>query len=65
MREDEVALIDHTAGVVRPERSVKAFLENAEKHGAKILYHTKVIGWKETLDGVEVSLDDGTVILGK
>ena len=52
MRPDEVALIDHTAGVVRPEKSVKAFLENSEKHGAKILYHTTVTGWKETEDGV-------------
>ena len=48
MRENEVAVVDHTAGIVRPERSVRAFCDNAEKHGAKMLYNTKVVGWDES-----------------
>ena len=65
MRENEVALIDHTGGVVRPERSVRAFCEHAEKHGAQMLYNTKVAGWKELESGVIVTLEDGRTCLGE
>ena len=64
MRENEVALVDHTAGVIRPEKSIIAFSDNAEKHGAKILYDTKVTGWSENQNGIEVCLEDGTVVEG-
>ena len=65
LRENEVAIVDHTAGIVRPERSVRAFLDHAEKHGAKILYNTKVINWSESEDGVTVTLEDGTICTGE
>ena len=65
MRENEVAVVDHTAGVVRPERSVRAFCDNAEKHGAKMLYNTKVVGWDESANGVTVTLEDGRVCEGE
>ena len=65
MRKNEVAIIDHTAGIVRPERSVRAFCDNAEKHGAKIIYNTKVMGWDESANGITVTLEDGTVCEGE
>ena len=65
MRENEVALVDHTGGVVRPERCVRAFCEHAEKYGAQMLYNTKVIGWEESESGVKVTLEDGTTCHGE
>ena len=65
MRDNEVALVDHTGGVVRPERSVKAFCDHAEKHGAKMLYNTRVTGWEESDSGVIVTLEDGTTCHGE
>ena len=65
MRENEVAIVDHTAGVVRPERSVRAFCEHAEKYGAKMLYNTKVVGWSESETGVTVTLEDGSICQGE
>ena len=37
LRENEVAIVDHSSGLVYPEENVKAFLAHAEKHGATIL----------------------------
>ena len=65
MRENEVAIVDHTAGVVRPERSVRAFCEHAEKYGAEMLYNTKVVGWSESETEVTVTLEDGSICQGE
>ena len=65
LRKDEVAIVDHTGGIVRPERCVRAFLDHAQKHGAKILFNTKVTSWNESQDGVTVILEDGTICLGE
>ena len=56
LRENEVALIDHSAGIIYPEQSVKTFLDHAEKHGATILENSRVMSWVEMETGVRVVL---------
>ena len=62
LREDEIALVNHKAGLVYPEQSVKTFLAHAEKHGAKILENSKVLSWTELDDGVRIVLEGGTIV---
>ena len=37
VRKGEAVLVDHSAGIIFPEDSVKTFLKHAEKNGANIL----------------------------
>ena len=62
MKENEVAFIDHAAGLVYPEQCVKTYLAHAEKHGAKILENTRVISWEELPDRVRVYLEGGMIV---
>ena len=62
LRQNEVALVDHSAGIVYPEQSVKTFLEHAEKHGARILENSRVMSWTEMEAGVRIVLRDGTIV---
>ena len=62
LRENEIALVNHGAGLVYPEQSIKTFLTHAEKNGAKILENSKVLSWTELDDGVRIVLEDGSII---
>ena len=62
LRENEVALVDHSAGIVYPVQNIKTFLEHAEKHGAKILENSRVMSWTENENGVRIVLKDGTIV---
>ena len=62
LRKNEVAIVDHTSGLVYPEENVKAFLSHAEKHGATILENARVMSWTELKDCVRIALFDGTIV---
>jgi sarcosine oxidase len=50
-RDDEVALFEAQAGFVRPETTVGAHLQLAQRHGAELRYHTAVLRWRATPGG--------------
>ncbi len=54
-----VALFDPAAGFLRPERCVKAHLDLAAKHDARLLFDTRVQSWESTETGVSVHTTDG------
>ncbi len=49
-----VALYDPSAGFLRPERCVRAHLDVAVKHGARLLFDSRVIDWSADERGVQV-----------
>ncbi|NDE14481.1 N-methyl-L-tryptophan oxidase [bacterium] len=58
---DWEVLFEEDAGFLRVEECVKAHSDMAEKHGARILYNTKVTSWESTGHGpVRVMTSAGT-----
>lgn len=51
---DEVALYEAKAGFVRPERTVLAQLELADRHGADLRFQEPMLAWEPVGDGVRV-----------
>ncbi|GAA2695627.1 N-methyl-L-tryptophan oxidase [Actinoplanes palleronii] len=51
---DEVALYEAKAGFVRPERTVLAQLELADRHGAELRFQEPMLSWEPAGDGVRV-----------
>lgn len=49
-----MALYDPAAGFLRPERCVRAHLDLAERHGARLHFNTPVVDWSVDETGVEV-----------
>ncbi|HZC43845.1 MAG TPA: N-methyl-L-tryptophan oxidase [Acidobacteriaceae bacterium] len=47
-RPDEVAVWEHNAGFVRPERAIQACLQQATRHGAMLHFNEPVSGWEVT-----------------
>jgi sarcosine oxidase len=61
--DDEVALYEEVAGIVRPERAIATWLENAASSGAELRFDAPVTGWRATADGdvtVEVAGEEIT-----
>ncbi|MGO1052151.1 N-methyl-L-tryptophan oxidase [Crossiella sp. CA198] len=56
---DEVALYEEKAGFVRPEATVGAHLDLADKAGAELHYHEPVLDWTSTATGVQVRTEAG------
>jgi sarcosine oxidase len=56
----DVALYEATAGFARPELTVRAHLELAEKHGATLQFGEPVLDWQQTGTGVRVSTGRGS-----
>ncbi len=59
LRPGEIALLDHHAGFVRPERAVVAAVSVARALGATVLPHTRVTAVDSDADGVVVRTADG------
>jgi sarcosine oxidase len=60
---DDVALHEANAGFVRPEETVRAHLEGADRRGADLRFHEPVRRW-ETSNGVRVETDKGSYTAG-
>lgn len=59
---DEVALLEKDAGVLDPERAVRAHLQQAEASGAETRFGVAMESWHVTDKGFELRLSDGTHI---
>jgi sarcosine oxidase len=62
---DEVALYEDNAGFVRPELTVTAHLELADRHGAELHFDEPALRWTATPDGVRVETADGSYTAGE
>jgi sarcosine oxidase len=56
---DDIAIWEPRAGVLRPERAVRAALRVARRHGATIATDEAITGWRATPDGVTVTTARG------
>jgi sarcosine oxidase len=57
---DEIALFEPDAGVLDPERAIRAHLQLAETLGAKMRFGVVMESWHATGKGFEIRLSDGT-----
>ncbi|WP_432985532.1 N-methyl-L-tryptophan oxidase [Dactylosporangium sp. CA-233914] len=64
-RDDEVALFEPNAGVLRPEAAVEANLALAARHGADLRFHEPVDAWAEHAGHVSVRTASGTYEAGQ
>src|SRR6266568_7652520 len=60
-RPDWIALLEHRAGMLFPERCVRAFLSLARNGGADLRLNETVTGWRRTNDGVSIDTSLGTI----
>ena len=61
----DIALFEAKAGFARPELTVQAHLDLAEKAGAALRFGEEVIEWSETARGVTVRTAAGTYTAGQ
>ncbi|BDM69061.1 N-methyltryptophan oxidase [Streptomyces nigrescens] len=59
-KDDEVALYEARAGLVRPENTVAAHLQLATRRGADLHYEEPVTRWEPYRDGVRVHTPENT-----
>ncbi|MFJ6127868.1 N-methyl-L-tryptophan oxidase [Streptomyces griseoviridis] len=64
-QDDEVALYEEKAGLVRPEEMVTAHLELAARQGAELRFHEPMSHWEPHRDGVRVHTADHTYTAGQ
>ncbi|KMO75136.1 N-methyl-L-tryptophan oxidase [Mycolicibacterium chlorophenolicum] len=64
-RPGDVALYEAKAGFARPEMTVQAHLDLAEKAGATLQFGEEVLEWAEAADGVTVRTAAGTYTAGQ
>ena len=64
-REDWVALLEHRAGMLFPERCVRAFLSQARSRGATLRLNETVTGWAPANNGISINTTRGKVTAGK
>ena len=62
---DEVALLEKDAGVLDPERAVRAQLKLAEAAGAEARFGVSMESWHATNGGFEIRLSDDTQIFAR
>jgi sarcosine oxidase len=65
LQPDEVALFEPDAGVLDPERAVRAHLKVASDAGAQLDFGVTMKRWEPSRDGVEIHLDNGQTIRAK
>ncbi|MFD8546505.1 N-methyl-L-tryptophan oxidase [Streptomyces sp. NPDC059649] len=63
--DDEVALYEPRAGLVRPENTVAAHLQLATRRGADLHYEEPVTRWERYRDGVRVHTPENTYTAGQ
>jgi sarcosine oxidase len=61
----DIALYEANAGFARPELTVQAHLDLAEKAGATLRFGEEVLEWSQTSAGVTVRTGDGTYTAGQ
>ncbi|MEE1753792.1 N-methyl-L-tryptophan oxidase [Streptomyces sp. SP18CS02] len=61
---DDVAVFDPDSGFVQPEQTVRVQLELAEKHGATLHFHERVLSVTEDARGAVVRTDRDTYHVG-
>jgi sarcosine oxidase len=61
----DIALYEAKAGFARPEMTVQAHLDLAERAGATLLFGAEVTDWTATADGVRVTTEAGTYTAGQ
>jgi sarcosine oxidase len=59
-RPGDIALYEPKSGFARPELTVRAHLELAEKAGATLQFGERVLDWKQTAAGVRVTTGRGS-----
>ncbi|BCI53133.1 N-methyltryptophan oxidase [Mycolicibacterium litorale] len=64
-RDGDIALFEAKAGFARPEMTVQAHLDLAEKNGAILRFGEQVTAWSETGAGVRVTTAAGTYDAGQ
>ncbi|GGZ09138.1 N-methyl-L-tryptophan oxidase [Streptomyces poonensis] len=64
-RDDEVALFEEKAGLVRPESMVAAHLELADRQGADLRFNEPMLRWEPYRDGVRVRTAENTYTAGQ
>ncbi|TFV59504.1 N-methyl-L-tryptophan oxidase [Mycobacterium sp. PS03-16] len=64
-RPGDIALYEAKAGFARPELTVQAHLDLAERAGATLVFGETVTGWQETAEGVAVTTTGGTHTAGQ
>ncbi|MBT2387959.1 N-methyl-L-tryptophan oxidase [Streptomyces sp. ISL-1] len=63
--DDEVALYEARAGLLRPETTVAAHLQLATRHGADLHFEEPVTRWEPYRDGVRVHTAENTYTAGQ
>ena len=61
---DDIALYEANAGFVRPEETVRAHLEGADRSGADLRFHEPAERWEASGTGVRVTTAKGTYTAG-
>jgi sarcosine oxidase len=61
----EVAVIDPSAGVLRPERGINAAIASAEKRNARVVRNVRVTGIEPDADGVTVHTEARSFRVGE
>lgn len=64
-RDDEVALFERRAGLLRPESTVAAHLQLATRQGADLHFEEPVTRWEPYRDGVRVHTAENTYTAGR
>lgn len=52
--DSDVAILDPAAGVLRPERALRAAVSRAKEQGARVLEHVQVVALEPDADGVTI-----------
>jgi sarcosine oxidase len=61
---DHVGLYERAAGILIPEMCIEAALQLAQRNGAALRFHEKVVGWGADDRGVEVRTDRASYTAG-
>ncbi|MGH3635617.1 N-methyl-L-tryptophan oxidase [Mycobacterium sp.] len=62
---EDIAIYDPKAGFARPELTVRAHLQLAEKAGATLRFGETVLDWSQATDGVRVNTGSGSYSAGQ
>jgi sarcosine oxidase len=62
--DDMVGLLEHRAGILRPEACIAAMLAEARRHGAELRLDEPLLAWEDSAEGVRVRTPSGTIQAG-
>lgn len=58
---DQIGVYEYLAGFARPEETVRAHVDLAQRAGADLRFGVEVLDWADTGDAVRVTTDQGTL----